>query len=58
MSEDTKLPDRGRSEASSTLEHVSLRLDEEQLDEIDERVEADEYKNRSEAIRTLLDDVL
>jgi len=58
MTDDTKLPDRGRSETSSPLEHVSLRLDEEQLEEIDEHVENGEYKNRSEAIRTLLDEAL
>jgi len=58
MSDESELPDRGRSGSTSTLEHVSLRLDEEQLEDIDELVEADEYENRSDAIRTLLDDVL
>jgi Arc/MetJ-type ribon-helix-helix transcriptional regulator len=56
MNED--IPDFSRSESSSNLEHVTFRADEDLLEEIDELVETGEYKNRSRAIRDLLDDAL
>lgn len=56
MSED--IPNFSRSKASSKLEHVTFRADEDLLEEIDELVEAGEYENRSRAIRDLLADAL
>jgi Arc/MetJ-type ribon-helix-helix transcriptional regulator len=53
-----EIPDYTRSDDSSSLEHITVRVDEEQLTEIDERVEDGEYPNRSVAIRDILDDAL
>ena len=47
------LPDHGRSATESYDERVTIRTQEEFLEEIDQLVEQDVYSNRSEALREL-----
>jgi metal-responsive CopG/Arc/MetJ family transcriptional regulator len=55
MTDEPELPDRARS-GSETLVPVPARLPEEVVEYIDEKIEEDEYDNRSEAVRELLEE--